>query len=410
MASTTKLTAHQRAKILARASDVVSKNHIKRVPSWPALVAEHKERIVRVEHPAEFEQAMLDLLENLGMSHTRFYHRSLNRFPAQRCINATYQPYESPEGPRWMFQDVHEGGPAALAGVEPGDLLIAIADREVRPLEIPLLAMGQTNTLTVEKKTGQVRRLTIPVGMPKRGKRPLTEPRITSWSPVADSVGYIKISMFPGIVGIDVARDTDRAVRELDCSRLIVDLRGNCGGGIGGLRLMSYLTPSQLPVGYSVTRRALARGYDKERLPHFDRIPSRKSALFGLALRFAFRDRSIAIFTEGLGPQKFHGRAVLLVNQHTASAAEMTTGFVKENHLATIVGTRTAGQVLGGKVFKVGYGYLLGIPVTNYLTWNGTVLEGNGVEPDESIEVTHDSLIEGRDIQLERAAAIAESM
>jgi carboxyl-terminal processing protease len=112
-------------------------------------------------------------------------------------------------------------------------------------------------------------------------------------------------------------------------------------------------------------------------LRRFDRIPSRKSALFGLALRFAFRDRSIAIFTEGLGLQKFHGRAVLLVNQHTASAAEMIAGFVKENHPATIVGTRTAGQVLGGKVFKVGYGYLLGIPVTNYLTWNETALEGS---------------------------------
>ena len=78
-------------------------------------------------------------------------------------------------------------------------------------------------------------------------------------------------------------------------------------------------------------------------------FPPRKSALFGLALRFAFRDRSVAIFTEALGPQKFHGRAVLLVNQHTASAAEMMTGFVKENRLATIVGTRTAGQVLGGR-------------------------------------------------------------
>jgi hypothetical protein len=41
---------------------------------------------------AEFEQAMLDLLENLSMSHTWFYHRSLNRFPAQRCINATVCP------------------------------------------------------------------------------------------------------------------------------------------------------------------------------------------------------------------------------------------------------------------------------------------------------------------------------
>jgi len=90
--------------------------------------------------------------------------------------------------------------------------------------------------------------------------------------------------------------------------------------------------------------------------------------------------------------------------------SEMIAGFVKENHLATPVGTRTAGQVLGGKVLKVGYGYLLGIPVTNYLTWKGTLLEGNGVQPDESIEMTHGSLTEGRDIQLERAVAIADSM
>ena len=33
------------------------------------------------------------------------------------------------------------------------------------------------------------------------------------------------------------------------CTRLIVDLRGNTGGGIGGLRLMSYLTPGKLEVG-----------------------------------------------------------------------------------------------------------------------------------------------------------------
>jgi len=410
VASTTKLNTQQRTQILERASEAVAKHHIEPASNWPALVAEHKERIVRAEDPADFERAMLALLETLGMSHTRFYHRSLNRFPAQRCINATFQPYERSEGRRWMFQDVHEGGPAALAGIEPGDLLIAIADREIRPLEIPLLAMGQTNTLTVEKKTGQVHRLTVPVAMPKRGKRPLTEPRIAAWSRAADSVGYVKISMFPGIVGIDVARETDRAVRELDCSRLIVDLRGNCGGGIGGLRLMSYLTPSKLPVGYSVTRRTLARGYPKEKLRRFDRIPARKSGLLGLAVRFACRDRSVAVFTEGLGPQKFHGRTVLLVNQHTASAAEMIAGFVKENRLATIVGTRTAGQVLGSKVFKVGCGYLLGIPVTNYLTWNGTALEGNGVEPDDLIEVTHGSLTEGRDIQLEQAVAIAQSM
>jgi hypothetical protein len=102
VASTAKLNAQQRTQILARVSEVVAKNHIKPVSNWPALVAERRERILRAEDTADFERAMLELLEHLGMSHTRFYHRSLNRFPAQRCINATYQPYQSPQGPRWM--------------------------------------------------------------------------------------------------------------------------------------------------------------------------------------------------------------------------------------------------------------------------------------------------------------------
>ena len=49
MASTAKLNAQQRAKIVARVSDVVAKNHIKPVSNWPALVAEHRERIIRAE-------------------------------------------------------------------------------------------------------------------------------------------------------------------------------------------------------------------------------------------------------------------------------------------------------------------------------------------------------------------------
>ena len=61
-----------------------------------------------------------------------------------------------------------------------------------------------------------------------------------SWSEISDDIGLLKITMFPGAVGIDLARDIDRAIAGLrHRNRLIVDLRGNSGGGIGGLRLMS---------------------------------------------------------------------------------------------------------------------------------------------------------------------------
>ncbi len=212
-------------------------------------------------------------------------------------------------------------------------------------------------------------------------------------------------------MGIDVAKEIDHAISELrDCDRLIIDLRGNPGGGAGGLRLMSYMTPGKIPVGYSITQKRAAKGFKKEKLPRFGKIPSRKIGLFPLLLRHAFSDRSIVMVTEGLGPQPFHGRIALLVNQHTASAAETITGFAKENKLATIVGTKTPGQVLGGTGFKMGHGFVLRIPVVTFHTWSGNTLEGRGVQPDHLAELSRVRLRETRDSQLEEALHIATGL
>ena len=63
-------------------------------------------------------------------------------------------------------------------------------------------------------------------------------------------IGYVKIAFFPGVNGQRFARELDRALGGIrECTRLIVDLRGNLGGFVGSLRLMSYLTPDQVPVG-----------------------------------------------------------------------------------------------------------------------------------------------------------------
>ena len=126
-----------------------------------------------------------------------------------------------------------------------------------------------------------------------------------------------------------------------------------------------------------------------------------------LVLRYAFVDKSIVVVTEGLGPQKFHGRIVILVNQHTTSAGEMIAAFAKENNLATIVGTTTAGRLLSGSVFKVGQGYILGLPVAAYLTWQGSLLEGRGVSPHIELALTAEALVQGSDTQMEKAAETA---
>jgi len=217
--------------------------------------------------------------------------------------------------------------------------------------------------------------------------------------------------MFPGAVGIDVARDIDRGIAALErCSRLIVDLRGNTGGGIGGLRLMSYLTAGKLEVGYSLTRKRRERGYRRENLPRFGRVPSRKSTLLWLAARYALFDKSILVVTEGLGPRRFHGRVVLLLNEHTASAGEMVAAFAEENKLATMIGTKTPGRLLSGGAFKVGHDYILGLPVAAYLTWQGRILENDGIEPAVPVILSREALREGKDTQLEKAVEVVSAL
>jgi carboxyl-terminal processing protease len=116
------------------------------------------------------------------------------------------------------------------------------------------------------------------------------------------------------------------------------------------------------------------------------------------------------VVTEGLGPQPFHGRVVILVNQHSSSAAEMLAAFAQENHLATIVGTKTPGRLLSGGAFKAGHGFILGLPTAGYLTWQGTMLEGKGIEPDHPVELSYEALREGRDTQMEKAIEVVRQL
>ena len=107
--------------------------------------------------------------------------------------------------------------------------------------------------------------------------------------------------------------------------------------------------------------------------------------------------------SEGPGKKPFHGRVVLLVNRHTASAAEMIVAFARENNLATIIGEKTAGRLLSATSVKVGKGFRLALPTGAYYTWRGTILEGTPIVPDQIVAFDWRDRRAGRDRQLEYA-------
>jgi C-terminal processing protease CtpA/Prc len=420
-ASTQVPTQKDRAKIISSIKKLVSDRHInvsdpnRDYNPWLSLVDQQTPRLMEAEREG-FEAGVSELLRALGSSHTAFFHQRRDSIPAPYSINATLRPVETVHGKRWMFVDVIEDGVAFQAGIRPGEFLLSIDSEPLVPPNSANFRIGGNHHVEIAGSDGTKRKVAI--GVPNRAAKdrpPMIEPRSLSHRTLAPDVGYIRVATFPGAVGQSFARGLDDAVRDLrgrGAQRLIVDIRGNIGGGLGSLRLMSYLCPTKLEIGYSLTRRHLRKGYHKERLTRIAKIPATKVELLMMALRFKVfqRDRSMVLVTEGLGHQPFHGRIVILINEYTHSAAEMVASFAKQNRLATLVGTRTAGEVLGGANFKLPGGYILRMPVAGWYTWQGECIEGKGVQPDFVVENSPESLTAGADTQLDRAAEVVKSL
>jgi C-terminal processing protease CtpA/Prc len=415
------LNLEDRTKILSTIKNLVIDRHInvsnpnQNYGPWLALVDERAPGLMDIEGIA-FENGVSELLRALGSSHTAFFHQRRDSIPAPYVISATMRPVDTAEGKRWMFVDVIEDGGASQAGIRPGEFLLSVDSEAVVPPKSAKFRIGGNHQVEIAGFNGRKRQVTI--GVPNQAAKdrpPMIEPRSLSHRTLARDVGYVKVATFPGAVGQSFAKGLDDAIRDLKESgiqRLIVDIRGNIGGGLGSLRLMSYLCPDKLEIGYSLTRRRLRKGYCKENLTRIGKIPATKTELLMMAVRFKVfqRDRSMVLVTEGLGPQPFQGRIVLLINEHTHSAAEMVASFAKQNRLATLVGTRTAGEVLGGANFKLSGGYVLRMPVAGWYTWQGECVEGRGIEPDLSLENTPESLAAGADTQLEKASEIVKTL
>jgi carboxyl-terminal processing protease len=378
--------------------------------AWQDAVSGHRAAIEAAPTADAFEQTITELLQTLKTSHLGFFHGAARRASSRAALSATYLSVDTPTyGLRWVFQDVHEGGAAAIGRVRPGDVLLTVDGKDIVPPEHPVFPMGATSELVIVGSDGAKRSVSLTVAKPKGKKLQYVEPTLVVSKTPSPNIGYLKVAMFPGMVGVDVANAMSAAVAELGAVKsLIVDLRGNTGGGAGSLRLMSLLTPEKIPVGFAADKKWAERDLPslKQSFPRFDRIPQSSQFLWLLALKYLptlITKSPVVLESEGLGDKPYHGRIVLLVDRHTASAAEMVTIFAKENHLATIVGEPTAGRLLSATSAKVGHGFRLALPTGAYYTWDGTALEGAPIQPDHLVEFSWTERRDGVDSQLSKA-------
>lgn len=95
---------------------------------------------------------------------------------------------------------------------------------------------------------------------------------------------------------------------------------------------------------------------------------------------------------------------VMVVNNGTRSGKEILAYGLKQYKIGTVIGTKTAGAVVGGRPFLLQDGNLLYLAVVDVFV-NGERLEGKGVTPD--IEVPSQlEYSQGKDPQKERAVEV----
>ena len=187
---------------------------------------------------------------------------------------------------------------------------------------------------------------------------------------LAGGVGYIRFSAFvPSLM-----EKLCGAFREMkDAPGIILDLRGNQGGLLGMVGGLTGLLETKPTLMGTMQMRS-------------GRIP-----LFG--------------FPQS-GP--YSGPLVILVDGSTQSAGEMFASGLKETGRATLVGVKSAGNTLPSEIKKLPTGAIFQYGFANYETQSGFRLEGQGVSPNITVELSRKSLLRGGDPQLSVALGVVQ--
>ena len=101
---------------------------------------------------------------------------------------------------------------------------------------------------------------------------------------------------------------------------------------------------------------------------------------------------------------------VVLINKGSASASEIFSGAMKDNHRAVIIGEQSFGKGLVQEINKLPYEAGINITIQKYLTPNGTDINKKGITPDIIVKLTEEDVKNKNDLQLKKAVEVLSKM
>lgn len=260
-----------------------------------------------------------------------------------------------------------DDSPARQLGVEDGDVLLSVNDV---PLNINIqsdaldqmlrgeVKEGSGVSITIKKyNTDEVRSLFIPFAV-------INVPSVT-WRLLDNNpeIGYIRISLFTSRTPSEI-NEALLSLKEQEVLALVLDLRNN-GGGL-------------LQESIEVASRFLDGGiivYEKT----------------------FFEERALNAIQDGLPTVDLP--LIVLVNQNTASAAELVAGAIRDRNRGILIGQRTYGKGTVQQIFRLQDESSLHVTSAEWLTPTKEHIDGEGLTPN--IEMIPDP--DGRDVELGEA-------
>ena len=202
----------------------------------------------------------------------------------------------------------------------------------------------------------------------------LDEPSISYNIIDSTNIGYLQISKFSNNLG----KQVDFALEQMNnISGLIIDLRNDTGG---------YLEEA-----YSVAELFLKKG--------------------SLVYSLVDKNNKITKYKDKTN-EKTDYSIIILINQNTASAAEILTGALKDSYGAILVGKKSYGKGKVQHTYSLESGGLIKYTSSKWLRPNGECIDTIGIEPDynieNSIEEHEDGSITIIDNQLEKAKELLQ--
>jgi carboxyl-terminal processing protease len=325
---------------------------------WLQRVKQFRRKVSCTDGPDRIAALANALFAELKASHTGVYTPDdLNYWALESFFSPSIDDYPVAfsgilpmrRGDKWFARYILQGSPAEQAGVLPGDELISINGKPYRPLGFR--AAGATAALILSED-GKTRR-TLEVKSEIRGMQEFflvaTRDSARIEQLQGHSVGYFHLWSGAGPLFLAALNGALANFERHHVSALILDLRGGYGGAGP-----PYLKKLQQD-------------------PYFRNVYK-----------------------------------VALIDHDTRSGKELVAAIIKHDHLATLVGSRTAGAFLGASPVRLfNNSYLVEVAIGHYVPPGIGDIEGVGVEPDIAVSPCI-RFCRGRDPQLAAALRLIE--